>query len=229
MGSDVETQISQIVRGNAQKSVIAGVGFENGALTSIGASRKGRIWSHQRDKLNDFVTWCRLIGGKLLDQTIDPDSVLSGTLIPQRLSLRPQIMPIAVDWPEPIYTEPEKNWIISISGRDYLIAELDIRLSAPTIDGPLDLEIAGEESRIDLELEFVGGSENPDFRFQPKGATTATIRHGSRGNPTPLSDYSTQDAPVIWFADGSSLEGNQWVPLREPKPPFDKAKIVAWD
>jgi hypothetical protein len=34
---------------------------------------------------------------------------------------------------------------------------------------------------------------------------------------------------VIWFAEGSSLEGNQWVPLREPKPPFDKSRIVAWD
>jgi hypothetical protein len=40
MGSDVEDQISQIVRGNAQKSVIAGVGFENGAVTTVGASRK---------------------------------------------------------------------------------------------------------------------------------------------------------------------------------------------
>jgi hypothetical protein len=48
-------------------------------------------------------------------------------------------------------------------------------------------------------------------------------------DPTHLSDYFTQDAPVIWFADGSSLEGNQWVPLREPKPPFDKSKIIAWD
>jgi hypothetical protein len=229
MGSDVETQISQIVRGNAQKSVIAGVGFENGALTSIGASRKGRIWSHQRDRLNDFVTWCRLIGGKLLDQTIDPDSVLSGTLIPQRLFQPPQVMPIAVDWPEPIYTEPEKNWIISIGGRDHLVAELGIRLVDPAIGGPLTVEIAGEDSRIELALEFVGGPENPDFRFQLKSTTSATIRHGLRGDPTHLSDYFTQDAPVIWFADGSSLEGNQWVPLREPKSPFDKSKIIAWD
>jgi superfamily II DNA or RNA helicase len=229
MGSDVEAQISQIVRGNAQKSVIAGVGFENGELTSIGASRKGRIWSHQRDKLNDFVAWCQLIGGKLLDDTVDPDSVLAGTLISQRLSERPPIMPIAVDWPEPIYTEPERNWIVSINGKDHLIAELGIKLLDSTISGPLIVEIAGENSRIELVLEFIGGSENPDFRFQPKSASSATIRHGLRGNPESVSDYFTKEAPVIWFADGSSIEGNQWVPLREKKPPFERSKIIAWN
>jgi hypothetical protein len=227
MGSDVETQISQIVRGNAQKSVIAGAGFESGALTTIGASRKGRIWSHQRDKLNELVAWCRSIGGKLLDQSIDPDSVLAGTLIPQRLSRRPNIMPIAVDWPEPIYTEPERNWVISIDGTDFLLAEIGIKLLQPTLDGPLIIEIAGENRRIELELEFIGGSDNPDFQFKSSGS--ATIRHGLRGNQESVSDFFTQEAPVIWFADGSALEGNQWVPLREPKPPFDKSKIIAWD
>jgi superfamily II DNA or RNA helicase len=229
MGSDVEAQINQIVRGNAQKSVIAGVGFESGALTSIGASRKGRIWSHECDKLNDFVAWCRLIGGKLLDEAIDPDSVLSGTLIPERLSYRPKLMPIGVDWPESVYTEPEKNWIISIGGRDYLIAELGIKLINPATSGPLIVEIVGDDRRISLELKFVGGTENPDFQFQSISTTPATIRHGLRGEPKNLSDYLTEDAPVIWFADGSSLEGNQWVPLREPKPPFDKSKIIGWD
>jgi superfamily II DNA or RNA helicase len=229
MGSDVETQISDIVRGNAQKSVIAGVGFENGSLTSVGASRKGRIWSHQRDKLNDFVTWCRLIGGKLLDESINPDSVLSGTLIPQRLSERPKGMPIAADWPESIYTEPEKNWVISISGRDYLIAELSLRVLDPTVDGPIGIEMASDDMNIEFALEFIGGTENPDFRFVSRSTTPATVRHGLRGDPIPLSAYFTEEAPVIWFADGSSLEGNQWVPLREPKPPFDKSKIDVWD
>lgn len=229
MGSDVEAQISQIARGNAQKSVVAGAGFENGVLTSVGASRKGRIWSNQRDKLNDFVSWCRLIGGKLVDHSIDPDSVLSGTLIPQRLRQRPQIMPTGVDWPESIYTEPEKNWLISINQRDYLIAELSIRLLRPTIDGTLVIEVLSEDNRTELALEFVGASQNPDFQFRLINTASATIRHGQRGTAVDLSDYFTQEAPVIWFADGSSLEGNQWVPLREPKPPFDKSKIIVWD
>jgi len=118
---------------------------------------------------------------------------------------------------------------ISIGGRDYLVAELGIKLINPAASGPLIVEIVGDDKRIALELKFVGGTENPDFQFQSIGTTPATIRHGLRGEPKNLSDYLTEDAPVIWFADGSSLEGNQWVPIREPKPPFDKSKIIGWD
>lgn len=34
---------------------------------------------------------------------------------------------------------------------------------------------------------------------------------------------------MIWFADGSSLEGNQYVELKDTSPPFDPLKIHAWD
>lgn len=34
---------------------------------------------------------------------------------------------------------------------------------------------------------------------------------------------------MIWFADGSSLEGNQYVELKGTRPPYDVAKIQTWD
>jgi hypothetical protein len=44
-----------------------------------------------------------------------------------------------------------------------------------------------------------------------------------------LVDYFNEDPPLIWFADGSSLEGNNYVELREGRPPYDSSKIEAWD
>jgi superfamily II DNA or RNA helicase len=78
MGSDVEPRISPVQRGNAQKAVLAGNGFEGGSAASIGASHKGRIWSHQRDRINKLREWCLHIGRKLTDTSIDPEAVLRG-------------------------------------------------------------------------------------------------------------------------------------------------------
>ena len=80
MGADVESGIKDLQRQRARKSVLSGNGFENGERVTIGASRKGRVWSHQRDRVDKLAAWCKKLGEKLLDANIDPDEVLKGTL-----------------------------------------------------------------------------------------------------------------------------------------------------
>jgi hypothetical protein len=45
MGSDVELGLGELLKKNTRKSVLFGTGFEGGKKVTIGASRKGRIWS----------------------------------------------------------------------------------------------------------------------------------------------------------------------------------------
>ena len=84
MGADVAAELPDVHRRHARKSVLSGGGFEDGHRTSVGASRKGRIWSHRRDRVDQLAAWCKAIGAKLLDETIDPDEVLKGTLVEAR-------------------------------------------------------------------------------------------------------------------------------------------------
>jgi hypothetical protein len=44
--------------------------------------------------------------------TIDPDTVLSGTLETTLVKARPERMPVAVDWPEEIYTSAVTPWSV---------------------------------------------------------------------------------------------------------------------
>ena len=229
MGSDVESRLTEVTRGNAQKSVIAGAGFENGSLATMGASRKGRIWSHQRERLNQFVEWCRSVGSKLLDQSIDPDTVLAGTLIPELVDRRPQLIPLAIDWPESIYTEPENNWTVMMSGHEYPINSVSINLIEASATTPLRFVVSAEERSVEFELDIFPGEGGPDYRFIRRGDGAASIKHGSRAQPRSLDSFFYSDPPAIWFVDGSSLEGNQYVPLRTAQPPYDLNKIVAWD
>jgi len=228
MGTDVEPGITQLQRGKAQKSVLAGVGFENGALTTIGASRKGRIWSHRREHLDQFVAWCEEIGAKLLDGRIDPDRVLEGTLVPVTVTQRPNKMPINIDWPEEIYAELQRNWILTLDGEEYALHQLSISLVNPTLAGALRFEIRTEDRRVEFELEIFGEGDNADFRVVPLGDATAGIQHGQRAQARSLKDFFYKDPPSIWFADGSALFGNRYVELRTPQPLFQADRIEAW-
>ena len=89
MGADVAAELLDVHRRHARKSVLSGAGFEDGSRTTVGASRKGRIWSHRRDRVDQLAAWCKMIGAKLLDETLDPDEVLKGTLEAKTITTRP--------------------------------------------------------------------------------------------------------------------------------------------
>lgn len=228
MGADVEPAIPDVHRRRARKAVLSGSGYEDGERATVGASRKGRIWSHQRDRVDQLVAWCKKIGAKLLDPRIDPDEVLKGTLDAKTVFERPAKMPIGIDWPEEMYKTPETMWSIVIDGQERMLSEVSIEIVSPAIHGPLRFAIASEAERAELELEISGEEENPNYRFVVRGGTRLQVRHGG-SEPESIADFFYYDPPIIWFADGSSLDGNQYVELKHPHPPYDAKKIQAWD
>lgn len=229
MGADVESALTDIIKRKGRKSVLAGGGFENGHRASIGASRRGRIWSHQRDNVARFVEWCDEIGRKLLDKTIDPDEVLKGTLKANTVTARPGVMPICSDWPEEVYKSPEVQWTIRIDGTDYPLGELSIGLDDPSTDGPLKICVSSEDVSVIFVLELFVQNETPNYVFRISGSTKASIRRGDRAEPSELSEFFYAEPPIIWFADGSSLEGNAHVEMKTHQPPYESRKIHVWD
>lgn len=229
MGSDVEPALPEAQRRRTRKSVLSGTGYENGRRVTVGASRKGRIWSHARERIDSLAAWCRTAGSKLLDDTIDPDEVLKGTLNTEILVERPLKMPIGIDWPEEMYVTTEAEWWITVNGIDCQLAEVDIVLVEPGRDGPLCFALESGSERAELELQLFEDGDTPNYRFVARGEASIEIRRGYRSSTESIVDFFYENPPVIWFVDGSSLEGNQSVQLRTPHPPYDAAKIVAWD
>jgi superfamily II DNA or RNA helicase len=227
MGADVEPALTELHRQRARKSVLGGSGFEPGERVTVGASQKGRIWSHRRDRVDRLAEWCKQVGSKLLDQAINPDDVLKGTLDTKIVAERPAKMPIAVDWPEEMYRTIESAWRIVINGQERLLSELDIQIVNPALNGPLRFAIASERERAELELELYEADDVKNYRFTVRGDADVQVRHG--GSREAIASFFYDNPPVIWFSDGSSLEGNQYVELRSVRPPYDATKIDAWD
>ncbi len=227
MGADVAPALSDVHLQRARKAVLSGSGYEDGAHVTLGASRKGRIWSHRRERVDQLAEWCQKVGKKLLDPTIDPDEVLRGTLDVQTVTARPEKMPIGVDWPEEIYRTPEQMWSVVLNGHEWHLSEVSIEIATHSLAGALRIAIVSDTDRTEIELELFEDEGIPNYRFVTSG--DEPVRVSSGGSHADIADFFYSNPPSIWFADGSSLEGNQYVELRSTYPPFDREKIQAWE
>lgn len=225
-GSDVESGLSETQKQKAIKSNLFGTGFENGHRTSIGCSYKGRMWSHQTTNLKELKRWCQGVGARLIDQSLDPDKVLEGTLRPQYVAARPAVMPIGVDWPDGVYRTLHQVLKVSFPGGEAYWHELDISLDQPSESGELCVIVQASSGRVRLALELFTKNDANDFRFRLKDGL-ATLTVGSESDS--IDRMFSEDPPTIWFADGSSLRGNELVQLRRGLDPYPRERIDPWD
>jgi superfamily II DNA or RNA helicase len=227
MGADVEAGLPELQKKRARKAVLYGTGFEGGEKVTVGASRKGRIWSFQKQNVEGLAAWCRTTGAKVLDESIDPDEVLKGTLDAKRLGTRPPSMPVAIDWPEEMYKAPEANWAVVFGDDEIPLSAVSIELHEPSEEGPLTFAVASDNHRAVLELEITEDDDGPAYQIRPRDGS-AGLRRG-RSDVQSLEEFFFDDPPVIWFVDGASLEGNEYVQLKTKRPPYDPTRIIEWD
>lgn len=86
-----------------------------------------------------------------------------------------------------------------------------------------------DTERTELELLLFEQDEVPNYRFAVRGEEVVQVKRGLRAQPENVIEFFYDNPPMIWFADGSSLEGNQHVELKSSYAPYDPAKITAWD
>lgn len=226
-GSDVEPALTEAERRRATKSNIFGAGFEHGQKTTIGCSYKGRLWSRRTTNLRALTEWCSGVGRKLIDESIDPDEVLRGTLVPEEISERPDVMPIGIEWPEIMYIETEAAFYFTIGETHIPLHETDINLVNPSETGELTFEVRANDVAATFVLNLTKDGELNNFTIsQPDGEK---VQVNQRSKNATLADFFNENPPTIWFANGSSLEGNILVKLKQDYPPYSIEKISAWD
>lgn len=228
MGPDVGALLADTTLATTTKAVLAGVGFENGGPTSIGAGKRGRVWSSLRLRLDQFASWCKSVGSKVDDSNIDPEQVLRGTLIPERVDRRPAVVPVGVDWPLELLDHVESATSITFSTTIIeFLTNVRIELRDYSDSGPIVLRVSCDQREVKVRLDFIGHGNDADFAFAYEGPARATIK---RGTERDLCEFLTENPPTIWFADGSRLDGNVLVQLRTDSMLYsrDRLQTIDW-
>jgi hypothetical protein len=228
MGPDVGALLADTTLATTTKAVLAGVGFEGGGPISIGAGKRGRVWSNLRLRIDQFASWCKNIGSKIDDPNIDPEQVLLGTLIPTLIESRPATVPVGVDWPVELLDYIESATTISFETTlSQQLTNVSIELRDYTDSGPIVLKVSCDQREVQVRLNFVGRGKHADFAFAYEGGARATIK---RRTEYDLCAFLTEYPPTIWFADGARLDGNVLTQLRSNITLYsrDRLEVLDW-
>jgi len=213
--------------GTKMKTNIFAHGYSDHRSVSFGASRKGRVWSHQEaNDIHGWVTWVRQIGPVITDESIDLESVMSGFLLPEQAIERPPYVPLAIEWPYELVATLSEARRLSYDGQDFPLIDAELRLSNHIASGPLRFEVA--TPGWSLEYEYVFDDQEPprilpvdrDGRVQtPKGVTS-------------LGGFLTQHGLLVTFEDEIVMveQGFMLRPSRKRRLfPTDAIEVLDWD
>ena len=234
-GKDVQEGISLTEQGTLTKNNLFGNGYRNGKKTSIGCSIKGKVWSYMRGNLKVYVDWCKKIGKLIEDNNIDPNIVLQNTLKVVKIDTLPKVMPISVDWDSDIYQYPEQSYILTINGKEHPFFDVELRLTETNeIRDEIFFEIATEDTITKFKISYSTIEESGGHKctYHVSKVTGPNIEFQCRSKRfVDICDYFNDgnNAPVVFFADGSQLFANNYVELHESSTPFLQDNLIPLD
>jgi len=235
-GRDVERALSDAELQNSEKAFVVGDGFENGDKSSIGASYKGRIWSlNGAGNILTFKNWCLEQGEKLTNDGIDGNQILTQTLIPKTVYRVPnRALPFSIDWDGMMWDERENHFAFNLLGIESHLFNTDIVLceDSPIQDDSLFFEVTNGTQRVVFKLELFENRQNPDNVYADYRVTKitdgeASIRFGRKD--INLADFFYDYPPTIFFTDGSSLCGTEYIELNTPPVVYNRNRIDGWN
>lgn len=221
VGSDIKTALRSTEINKAIKSNIFGVGFENASRTSIGCSHHGRIWSMRSNNIPTWIKWSKAVAEKITDESIDADLVLKGTLLPEEVIVLENAMAFSIEWPDFIYRELIGTMEIIYKNEEYPVWNCDLSIVSQTsasvtfsIDFPVGKQL--------IVLELYHEANQNKYRF--KSSNDLLVRIG--GERRLLIDFFEDHPPLIYFVNGSFLEGNLFTRIIHLLPKFPGERII---
>lgn len=227
-GTDIKDALSRLESRNAIRSNFFGHGYQDGKPANIGASAKGKLWSHNSGRLDAFIDWCTRVGSKLRDTSISAEGVFEQAIRPELVYRIPEKLILHAIWPDELFLMQENRVSFLFGGQQICpFSECGISLAdvAPDRAGCVfDIFIEDAQTQITMELadKFDEGARFKQTRGEP-----VAIRIGKR--EFPLSEYLTSYPPNLLFADGSEMVGCLLYPLPDFTSVFPESQLVRAD
>lgn len=141
--------------GTKMKTNIFAHGFADSRAVSFGASRKGRVWSHEQARdIHDWVRWATQVGPTITDTSISLESVMSGFLLPEPARERPPYVPLSIEWPHQLVATFSERRQVSYKNQSFPLLDTELSLSNHTVDQPLRFKLKTPAWELEFEFDF---------------------------------------------------------------------------
>lgn len=201
-GTDLEEAINELAQQSSYKSNFFGKGYSVGEKVSIGCSHKGRIWSMNTAPVIDWMSWCKNIGIKLNDQSIDPNKILDKLLRTNVLEELPERHLIGIDWPDYCYEKHYYYFRIESGQLIYSLDEVELEIVSFDINS-----IVFSASTEDSRCEFAFSITAEGYSVELIGGTCPVIEYAS-SRMRLLNFFNEEGSPCFIYDDGTKLVDN---------------------
>lgn len=203
-GADVKQALDVAQTAGSTKSNLQGTGYEDGSPVAVGCSYKGRVWSKEGGSIRNLTRWCKHVGKKLIDESINTDKIIDNVMVPVEVDQFPDVTVLSLEWPVEILKHQEDRVLLRAEA-----VEHQLLLFALVLDGISDdrktLSFHIEHEAIRADFTFKLGVANA-FAFDQVTGPAMAIAIGR--NERPLRDYLNDYPLLLRFVDLSELDGN---------------------
>jgi superfamily II DNA or RNA helicase len=197
------------------------VGFEDGERVTMGAARKGRIWSQRgAESILEWVRWCRDLGPKLQDASINLDALFRSFVRPKPLDQRPELIPLAIDWPWLAFAGMGSATELQVGEHTARLVDVELVITEQKEQGAIPFVVRGEGFEVPYEVEVRDG------QLVHQGKAEEALVRWERRDPEPLSQYLDREGTTIWFEGEVLIEGPFILELKRGQPPIDLNQLV---
>ncbi len=229
IGKAVQDGIKSLEQGTIIKNNFFGIGYKDGEKISLGCSVSGKIWSYLRGNLQELTSWCVEVGNLVTNENIDPNIVLKNTLEITKISTRPQVIPLMIDWNPDLYEYSQDRIEVLLNRNVFDFTNLELNIVEQNVDLPLNFKLDGLELSIVFEIELgeenIEGHTTPYFRIHKKTNVNGIVKFGRE--QLSLESFFNEYAPTIWFADGSQLFQNNYIKEKTEADLFPLDNIIS--
>ncbi len=201
VGPDVLEGFSVAEQQTRVKTNIFVNGFVDGEHATMGAARKGRIWSQRAARsIHEWVRWARSLGPKLQDDSINLDALFRNFVRPRSLTERPSLVPLDIGWTWSAYVGMGEAVRLVGDEASVDLVDAELVLLDRSVDGPIRYQVRAG----DLALDYEAVVEDEQLVHRPLGAEGRV--EGEGGDSQLLSEYLNQAGCTIWFEDEVTVE-----------------------
>ncbi|WP_017580916.1 DEAD/DEAH box helicase [Nocardiopsis valliformis] len=212
--------------GTKMKTNIFAHGFSESRAVSFGASRKGRVWSHEQARdIHDWVRWANQVGPTITDTSISLESVMSGFLLPEPARQRPPYVPLSIEWPHQLTATLSDRRKVNYNEQAFSLLDTEFSLTNHTPDQPLRFELRTPSWELEFEFKF---HEDEPPTIRPVGNDGEIITASGAGS---LAAFLTAHGLLVTFEDEVVMveQGFLLKPDRERRLfPIEDIETINW-